>query len=179
MLDADPAYVVEGFIDDNPSLKGWDVLGFDVKSFDKTASILIDASENTEVIIAMPSISRSERQFIIERLEPFPVKVRILPALADFASGDFRVSDIKEIDIDDLLGREPIQPNEKLLPANIKNKTVLITGAGGSIGSELCRQAIALNPKKLILLELSEFGLYKVEQELNEVMKSLDLNIEY
>ncbi len=178
LLDADPAYIVEGFIDDNPSLKGWDVLGFDVKSFDKTASILIDAPENTEVIIAMPSINRSERQFIIERLEPFPVKVSILPALADFASGDFRVSDIKEIDIDDLLGRDPIQPDGNLLPANIHNKIVLITGAGGSIGSELCRQALALKPKKLILLELSEFALYKVEQELNELKISLDLNIE-
>jgi len=178
LLDADPSYVVEGFIDDNPSLKGWDVLGFDVQSFDKTASTLIHAPENTEVIIAMPSINRAERQFIIERLEPFPVKIRILPAVADFASGDFRVSDIKEIDIDDLLGREPIKPNNELLPANIKNKVVLITGAGGSIGSELCRQALALKPKKLILFELSEFALYKVEQELNETMDSLALNID-
>lgn len=178
LLDADPAYVVEGFIDDNPSLKGWDVLGFDVQSFDKTASVLINAPENTEVIMAMPSIGRSQRQFLIERLEPFPVKVRILPALADFASGDFRVSDIKEIDIDDLLGRESIKPDEKLLPANINNKVVLITGAGGSIGSELCRQALALKPTKLILLELSEFALYRVEQELNEAMDSLGLKVE-
>ena len=178
LLDADPAYVVEGFIDDNSSLKGWDVLGFDVQSFDKTASVLIDAPENTEVIIAMPSIKRSERQFIIDRLEPFPVKVRILPKFADFASGDFRVSDIKEIDIDDLLGRDSIKPDENLLPANIHNKVVLITGAGGSIGSELCRQALALKPTKLILLELSEFALYKVEQELNEAMRTLGLEVE-
>ena len=178
LLDADPAYVVEGFIDDNSSLKGWDVLGFDVQSFDKTASVLIDAPENTEVIIAMPSISRADRQFIIERLEPFPVKVRILPKFADFTSGDFRVSDIKEIDIDDLLGRESIKPDENLLPANIKNKVVLITGAGGSIGSELCRQALALKPQKLILFELSEFALYKVEQELNEAMRTSGLDVE-
>ena len=178
LLDSDPAYVVEGFIDDNPTLKGWDVLGFDVQNFDKTASVLINAPENTEVIIAMPSISRPERQFIIERLEPFPVKVKILPAISDFTSGDFRVSDIKEIDIDDLLGRESIKPDEKLLPANIKGKAVLITGAGGSIGSELCRQALALEPTKLILLEMSEFALYKVEQELNEVMNTLDLDVE-
>ena len=124
LLDSDPAYVVEGFIDDNSSLKGWNVLGFDVQSFDKTASVLIDASENTEVIIAMPSIGRAKRQFIIERLEPFPVKVRVLPAIADFASGNFKVSDIKEIDIDDLLGREPIRPDENLLPANISKKVV-------------------------------------------------------
>jgi len=178
LLDADPAYIVEGFIDDDSSLKGWNVLGFDVQSFDKTASVLVDAPDNTEVIIAMPSIDRSERQFIIERLEPFPVKVRILPAVADFASGDFRISDIKEIDIDDLLGRDPIHPDGNLLPSNIQNKVVLITGAGGSIGSELCRQALSLKPKKIILLELSEFALYTVEQELNELNSSSDLNVE-
>ncbi|MEH6457908.1 MAG: nucleoside-diphosphate sugar epimerase/dehydratase [Cocleimonas sp.] len=178
LLNADPAYVIEGFIDDNSSLKGWNVLGFDVQNFDKTASVLFDAPENTEVIIAMPSIDRPKRQFIIERLEPFPVKVRILPAVADFASGNFRVSDIKEIDIDDLLGREPIRPDGKLLPANIQDKVVLITGAGGSIGSELCRQALSLKPKKLILLELSEFALYRIEQELNELNNSLDSEVE-
>jgi len=178
LLDADPAYVVEGFIDDNSSLKGWNVLGFDVQNFDRTASVLINAPENTEVIIAMPSIDRSERQFIIERLEPFPVKVRILPAVADFASGQFSVSDIKEIDIDDLLGRDPIQPNDNLLPANIRKKVVLITGAGGSIGSELCRQSLLLKPEKLILLELSEFALYQIEQELNELKISAKLDVE-
>ena len=178
LLDADPGYVVEGFIDDNSSLKGWNVLGFNVQSFDKTASLLIDASDNTEVILAMPSISRAQRQFIIERLEPFPVKVRILPALSDFTSGNFQVSDIKEIDIDDLLGRDPIKPDGKLLPANIQDKVVLITGAGGSIGSELCRQVLSLKPRKLILLELSEFALYKIEQELEEIKTTLKLNIE-
>ena len=178
LLDTDPAYIVEGFIDDNPSLKGWSVSGFDVQNFDKTAAILINASENTEVIMAMPSIDRSQRQFIIERLEPFPVKVRILPAVADFASGDFRVSDIKEIDIDDLLGRDPIHPDGNLLPANIHKKVVLITGAGGSIGSELCRQALMLKPTKLILLELSEFALYQIEQELNQLNISLGLNVQ-
>lgn len=177
LLEVDPSYVIEGFIDDNPSLKGWDVLGFDVKSFDKTAAILIDAPENTEVILAMPSLGRSERQFVIERLEPFPVKIRILPAVADFASGDFRVSDIKEIDIDDLLGRDSIKPDAKLLPSNIKNKVVLITGAGGSIGSELCRQALSLKPQKIILFELSEFALYKIEQELNELNESLNFDV--
>lgn len=176
LLDGDPNYVVEGFIDDNASLKGWSVLGFDVQSYDKTAPILMNAHENTEVIIAMPSSSREERQFIIERLEPFPVKVKSIPKISDFTDGKLSVSDIKEIDIDDLLGRDPIEPDQNLLPANIKNKVVLITGAGGSIGSELCRQALALGPKKLILFELSEFALYKIEQELTDLMKSLNQN---
>ncbi len=178
LLDGDPAYVVEGFIDDNYSLRGWNMLGFDVQSYDKTAATLMNAKENTEVIIAMPSIDRAERQFIIERLEPFPVKVRIIPAIEDFASGNLRVSDIKDIDIDDLLGREPVSPDRKLLPANIRDKVVLISGAGGSIGSELCRQAINLKPEKIILLELSEFALYKIEQELSELLSTLHFDVE-
>lgn len=177
LLESDPAYVIEGFIDDSQSLKGWKILGFEVHSFDKTAATLINARENTEVVIAMPSIDRARRQFIIERLEPFPVKVRIIPPVADFASGNLRVSDIKDIDIDDLLGRDPVLPDNLLLPANIRNKVVLITGAGGSIGSELCRQALAQRPKKLVLLELSEFALYKIEQELEELMISLEHDI--
>jgi len=178
LLSSDPSYIVEGFIDDDTSLKGWDILGIDINSFDKTAAILINEKEDTEVILAVPSMSRSERQFIIERLEPFPVKVRIIPAIADFASGKLSVSDIKDIDIDDLLGRDPISPDPKLLPANITDKVVLITGSGGSIGSELCRQVIKLSPNKLVLLELSEFALYKIEQELLELMQELKIEIE-
>lgn len=177
LLKSDPRYMVEGFIDDDSTLKGWNVLGIDVQGFDKTAATLINEKEDTEVILAMPSMSRTERQFIIERLEPFPVKVRIIPAIDDFTSGKLSVSDIKDIDIDDLLGRDPIKPDPKLLPENITDKIVLVTGSGGSIGSELCRQIIQLSPKKLILMELSEFSLYKIEQELSELMNELKSNI--
>lgn len=178
LLKDDSEYNVIGFIDDDQTLKGWNVLGLNVKSFDKTAPTLMKEDANTEVIIAMPSVNRSERQFIIERIEPFPVKVRMIPAITDFTSGKLSVSDIKDIDIDDLLGREPVRPDSKLLPANINNKVVLLTGAGGSIGSELCRQALELQPKKMILLELSEFALYKIDQELSEHMAELNLEIE-
>lgn len=180
LLVDDPSYIVEGFIDDDPSLKGWSVLDIEIQSFDKAAGVLFEEKENTEVILAMPSISRSDRQFIIERLAPFPVKVRIIPAISEFTSGELRVSDIKDIDIDDLLGREPINPDPELLPANISGKVVLITGSGGSIGSEMCRQVIQLLPKKLILLELSEFALYKIEQELSDLMtdKKIEVDIE-
>lgn len=180
LLNDDPGYIIEGFIDDDPSLIGWSVLDIEVQNFDKTAAILFEEKENTEVILAMPSISRSDRQFIIERLAPFPVKVKIIPAMSDFTSGELRVSDIKDIDIDDLLGRDPISPDPQLLPANISDKVVLITGSGGSIGSELCRQVIQLAPKKLILLELSEFALYKIEQELADLMaeQKLDVDLE-
>ncbi len=178
LLKAEPRYMVEGFIDDDASLRGWNILGIDIQSFDKTAATLIDEEDDTEVILAMPSMSRSERQFIIERLEPFPVKVRIIPAFADFTSGKLSVSDIKDIDIDDLLGREPISPDPKLLPANITNKVVLITGSGGSIGSELCRQVVLLAPTKLVLLELSEFALYQIEQELTDLMAEFKIDVE-
>ncbi len=172
LLENEPGYTVKGFIDDDPSVQGWKVMGFEVQSFDKAAATLFDERDGeTEVIIAMPSVEHSKRQFIIDRLEPFPVKVRTIPAIADFASGNISVSDIKDIDIDDLLGRDPVNPDEELLPANISNKVVMITGAGGSIGSELCRQVIQLQPKKLILLELSEFALYRIEQELNDLME--------
>ncbi len=181
LLDNEPGYIVEGFIDDDPSIKGWSIMGLDVQSFDKAAATLINEKEGrTEVIIAMPSADNVKRQFIIERLEPFPVKVRIIPTIADFASGKISITDIKDIDIDDLLGREPIIPDEELLPANILNKVVLITGAGGSIGSELCRQVLELKPSKIILLELSEFALYKIEQELNDLLEAnkFDVDIE-
>ncbi len=178
LLNDDPNYIIEGFIDDDPSLKGWNILDIEIQNFDKTAAILFEEKENTEVILAMPSIGRSERQFIIERLAPFPVKVRIIPAISDFTSGELRVSDIKDIDIDDLLGRDPIDPDPKLLPANIFGKVVLISGSGGSIGSELCRQVIQLAPKKLVLLELSEFALYKIEQELADLMVELKINVD-
>ena len=178
LLKDDPQYMVEGFIDDDSTLCGWNILGIDIQSFDKTAAILINEEEDTEVIIAIPSMSRSERQFIIERIEPFPVKVRIIPAIADFTSGKLSVSDIKDIDIDDLLGREPISPDPKLLPSNITDKVVLITGSGGSIGSELCRQVLQLSPTKLVLLELSEFALYKIEQELADIMVESEIEID-
>lgn len=179
LLENEPGYIVKGFIDDDPSVQGWKVMGIEVKSFDKAAAKLFKETEgNTEVIIAMPSASHTERQIIIERLEPFPVKVRAIPAISDFASGNIRVSDIQDIDIDDLLGRDPVSPDKELLPANISNKVVMITGAGGSIGSELCRQVVQLKPTKLILLELSEFALYKIEQELDELMQEHKIDIE-
>ena len=178
LLSNEAGYFVEGFIDDDQSLKGWTVQGVTVSIFDKVAPVLMTEAEDTEVILAMPKITRMQRQFIIERLEPFPIKVRIIPNIGDFASGKLSVSDIKDIDIDDLLGREPINPDPELLPANITGKLVLITGAGGSIGSELCRQALKLKPSKLVLVELSEFALYQIDQELSDVMRELDFDVE-
>jgi FlaA1/EpsC-like NDP-sugar epimerase len=136
-------------------------------------SHLIEKFYVRDVLLAMPSISRSRRHQIIQLLEPYPVHVRTLPDLVDLAEGKVTVADIREVDIADLLGRESVEPQYDLLHANITNKTVMVTGAGGSIGSELCRQIIKLEPSQLVLYEVNEFGLYNIEKEL----KHLDFEV--
>ncbi len=171
ILKTDPAYSLVGFIDDEASLKGWNINGLNIYSPLQIESFINEKSVK-EVILAMPSAGHKKRQDILNRLEPLTVNVRSIPAFADLASGKLKASDIKDIDIDDLLGRDVIEPNSTLLPANIRGKVVMVTGAGGSIGSELCRQIIALSPEKLILLEQSEFALYQIEQELEELIRN-------
>jgi len=127
---------------------------------------LIEKYNVKEVLLAMPSITRSRRSEIINHLEPFPVVVRSLPSLTELAKGRVSINDLLEINLRDLLGRDPVKPNTKLLKANISKKVVMVTGAGGSIGSELCRQILFLKPKKIILFEFSESALYIIEQEL-------------
>ena len=127
---------------------------------------LIKKFEVNEVFLALPSISRKKRNTIIDKLSPFPVHVKSLPSLSEIAGGKVKVDDLLEIDIRDLLGREPVKANKKLLKTNITNKVVLVTGAGGSIGSELSRQINILRPKLLILFDQSESSLYSIEQEL-------------
>jgi FlaA1/EpsC-like NDP-sugar epimerase len=168
VLASQPGFDVKGFIDDDISLKGWSILGLPVMNFDQAKSLLDNNLD--EVILAMPSANISRRQEIINTLAPYPIKVRTLPALIDIASGKIKAADIRDIDIDDLLGRQPVAPDANLLPANIHGKTVMVTGSGGSIGSELCRQIIKLAPKKLVLFELSEFALYNIEQELQALI---------
>ena len=127
---------------------------------------LIKKFEVNEVFLALQSISRKKRNTIIDKLSPFPVHVKSLPSLSEIAGGKVKVDDLLEIDIRDLLGREPVKANKKLLKTNITNKVVLVTGAGGSIGSELSRQINILRPKLLILFDQSESSLYSIEQEL-------------
>src|SRR5690606_19592398 len=118
------------------------------------------------VLLAIPSASRQRRNEIISRIQAANVQVRTLPSVSEIAQGRVSLSDLRELDIDDLLGREPVSPNHILLGKNITGKVVLVTGAGGSIGSELCRQILALNPTRLILVELSEYALYQILEEL-------------
>jgi FlaA1/EpsC-like NDP-sugar epimerase len=124
----------------------------------------------TDVLLALPSVSRQRRNDILNTLKPHKVAVRTLPGLSDIATGKVSLSDVRELDIDDLLGREPVKPNGLLLNLNTHHKTVLVTGAGGSIGSELCRQILETNPKQLLLVEMSEFALYQIHQELQALL---------
>lgn len=119
-----------------------------------------------EVLLAIPSSSRARRNEIIATLEPLPVHVRTLPGLAELAEGKIKMEDLREVGIEDLLGRDPVAPNPVLLQANVTGRSVMVTGAGGSIGSELCRQILNLDPTVLVLYELTEFALYSVEQDL-------------
>lgn len=153
------------FLDDDLSLHNQQMNGLNVYGLSQL-NYLVEKYDVHEMLLALPSVARSRRQEIIRLLEPFPMHVRTLPALADIAEGKVSVSDIQEVEIADLLGRESVAPIQRLLHANITGKVVMVTGAAGSIGSELCRQISQLQPKMLVLFELNEFGLYSIEQEL-------------
>lgn len=159
------------YIDDDQALIRQQVAGLTVYPFSKL-NYLIDKYHVAEVLLAMPSATRHRRNIVIQQLEPFPIHVKTLPSLNDLAKGKVRVTDVQEVDIGDLLGRDQVQPVDSLLKANIQQKVVMVTGAGGSIGAELCRQIIRLNPKSLVLFEQSEFNLYRIERELQQLSEA-------
>jgi FlaA1/EpsC-like NDP-sugar epimerase len=154
-----------GLLDDDPALTGQIINGLKVFSAKELPEV-IQAERVMEILLAIPSVTRARRNEIINQLESLPVHVRTLPGLADLAEGKVQVEDLREVDIEDLLGRDPVPPNPSLLGSTISGKVVLVSGAGGSIGSELCRQIVRLGPTSLILYENSEFALYAIEQEL-------------
>ena len=156
------------FLDNDPRLHKNRLGELEVYSPDRLGE-LIERFAVTEVMLAIPSVSRQRRREIIDALEKFSIQVRTLPALSDLAEGKIKTEDLREVDIDDLLGRDPVSPEPSLLKAEITGKSVMVTGAGGSIGSELCRQIIALQPRYLILFEQSEYALYAIDQELKNV----------
>ena len=153
------------FIDNSKSIHNTIINDLRVYSPDNLQR-LIDTNNVKAVLIAMPSLKRSRRQEIISFLEPYKVIVRSVPGVAELAQGKVKVNDLLEIDLSDLLGRDSVKPNKELFEKNISNKVVMVTGAGGSIGSELCRQIVLLKPKMLVLYELSEPSLYQIDQEL-------------
>ena len=157
------------FIDDDSSLHKQKVNGLRIYPL-SSLSYLIERHQVSDILLAVPSASRARRHEIIRLLEPYSVHVRTMPGLSDIAQGKVTFDVLQEVDIADLLGRDPVAPDQSLLHANIAGKVVMVTGAGGSIGSELCRQIIQLQPNALILFELSEFALYAIEKELNYLL---------
>ena len=154
-----------GFLDDDPSLAGTDVDGLRVYA-PGDLSELVDRFDIQEVIVCLPSSSAARRREVVQWLERFPVRVRMLPALSDIASGRHLVSLVREVDIGDLLGRDPVRPDPELLAGSVRGKVVLVTGAGGSIGSELCRQIITLAPATLVMVDASEAALYEIDRRI-------------
>ena len=159
-------YVPVGFIDDSKELQGNYIGGLEVFSPIGIGDE-INKLKVQEVFIAMPSTPRLVREKIIKTLDSYSVIVRVLPSLADLAGGKISVNDLRKVDIKDLLGRSAVSANQALLSKNITGRVVMVTGAGGSIGSELSRQIAILKPKELILYEISELALYTIEKELS------------
>jgi len=153
------------YIDDNLGMGGIYMNGVSVLPYSSIQK-LVESSNVSEIFLALPSISRKKRNEIAKKLSLMPIKVKSLPSVSKLTEGKVKIDDLLEIDISDLLGRDSVSPNQELLKTNITDKVVLITGAGGSIGSEICRQILFLKPKKLILFESSESALYHIEQEL-------------
>ncbi|QLO14642.1 polysaccharide biosynthesis protein [Citrobacter freundii] len=158
-------YFPVAFIDDNPILNKVVIHGVTVYSR-KNIDKLVSRYGIKKILLAMPSISIEKRKEVITYLENFPCEVLSIPGMVDLVEGKAQIMALKKVSIDDLLGREPVSPDAELLAKNIRNKVVMVTGAGGSIGSEICRQIIQQQPKILILFEVSEFALYSIEKEL-------------
>ena len=163
---------VVGYVDDDDRLHGHNLNGLNIYSPSELERI-VDRKQVTQIFLAIPSVSQRRRNEVINQLLPLHVQVRTLPGLADLASGKVTVSDLRELNIEDLLGREPVVPNPLMLAKNITSKVVMVTGAGGSIGSELCRQILKAQPSTLLLVELSEFALYEIHRELEATVHEM------
>ena len=166
-----------GFVDDDVAKVGRSVNGVVVFGPSSVARLIAERGV-TDILLALPSSARTRRKAIIENLRSLPVHIRTLPDWGDLASGRVTVQDFKELDIEDLLGRDPVIPNAELLARNLAGKVVLVTGAGGSIGGELCRQIVGEQPLRLLLLDHSEFGLYSIHQELQSLVDHKGLAVE-
>jgi len=170
-------YLPVAFVDDKSSLHGKRIFGVKVYPVAQLES-LIEEKRARGVLLAIPSASRRRRRQVLERLSEFPTLVQTMPELRDIVSGKARIDDVRKVDVDDLLGRNQVPPVPELLHASITGKSVMVTGAGGSIGSELCRQILRLKPTKLVCFELSEHALYGIDQELRQLSERHDISCE-
>ena len=165
-------YLPVAMLDDDTKLHGKKVRGLEVHAPSALASLRSEFDAK-RVLLAIPRAHSESRRQVLEQLSEFPIRVQTIPNFGDIISGKASVDDISDVDVKDLLGRDPVPPNPQLLQACVSGKSVLITGAGGSIGSELCRQVLALNPKRLILLEISEPALYSIDKELRRIHQDM------
>jgi FlaA1/EpsC-like NDP-sugar epimerase len=165
------------FIDDNRSLRGRMVNGIKVFPPEELPSLIKERNID-RILLAVPSLTRRRRREILSALEPLGLHVQTVPEFEQLVTGNANVDDIREVDVCDLLGRDSVPPKAALFEACIRDRVVMVTGAGGSIGSELCRQIIGLGPKRLVLFEMSEFALYNIERELRAVAEQNSLQVE-
>jgi FlaA1/EpsC-like NDP-sugar epimerase len=170
-------YFAAAFVDDNRSLEGSIINGVEVFLPDSLPKLVSDEGITT-VLLAVPSQSRRRRQEILKRLESLAVHVKTVPDIGDIVAGRATVEDVREVDAGDLLGRDAVPPNDRLLGACIHGKIVMVTGAGGSIGSELCRQILRLKPAQLLLFEMSELALYSIERELRLLAATEQMSVD-
>lgn len=176
-LRAGHEYLPVALIDDKKELHGATIAGVKVWPPSELPRLVAE-KQIKEVLLAMPSLRKAQQKLILEQLEPLKVKIKVTPPIASLVNGELRVQDIRDIEIEDLLGRDAVEPDMRLLSTCITGRTVMVTGAGGSIGSELCRQIIRLTPKRLLLLDMSEFALYSIEQELQEIRRTQDIAVD-
>lgn len=165
------------FLDDNVQLHGASIAGIKVWSPTHLEAILQKYNIGA-ILLAMPALNHAEQRAIIDRLTPQKIKIKVTPPIQSLVKGSLRVEDVREIEIEDLLSRDPVAPNSALLSVCITGKSVAVSGAGGSIGSELCRQIVMLAPSRLVLIELSEFGLYAIDQELRAMALANGIDVE-
>jgi FlaA1/EpsC-like NDP-sugar epimerase len=168
VLMGGPDFEPVAFVDDKKSLQGSSINGLTVFGSDVLPQ-LVREQQIDRILLAMPSASRRRRREILTALEPLGVHVQSLPHLTDLIAGRARIDELRDVEVSDLLGRDPVPPNPRLFGSCIRGKCVLVTGAGGSIGSELCRQILRLSPSRLVLFEMSEIALYTIERELSEI----------
>ena len=176
-LQGGDEYLPVAMLDDNPILHGEKIKGVQVRAPSELEA-LCRKYDVKRVLLAVPRAGHSIRRRILENLSEFPVHVQTIPDLSDIVSGKARIDDVSDVDVEDLLGRDPVPADPELLEACVSGKNVLVTGAGGSIGSELCRQILALNPARLVLLEMSEVALYSINKELERTLNKTNSDCE-
>ncbi|MCE8029522.1 polysaccharide biosynthesis protein [Halomonas daqingensis] len=166
-LDQGSEYIPVAFIDDWRGMDGTFVEGLKVYGPDALPRLVTNYGVN-RILLAIPSATRARRQAILRMLKPLQIPVQTLPSIEDVIDGRAQLNEIRDVTVEDLLGRDPVPPNQALMDANIRGKVVMVTGAGGSIGSELCRQVLQQGPTRLLLYEINEYSLYTIEHELQQ-----------